>query len=43
VNTNDVEETVNTEEEEEELIEKDILDIVNRAQNMTDKWSDGTI
>jgi len=42
VNTNDVEGTTNPEEEEEgeEMTEKDILDIVNRAQNMTDKWSD---
>jgi len=38
VNTNNVEETANPEEEEEELTEKDILDIVNRAQNVTDKW-----
>jgi hypothetical protein len=33
-----VEETSNPEEEEEELTKKDILDIVNRAQNVTDKW-----
>jgi hypothetical protein len=31
VSTNDVEETANPEEEEDELTEKDILDIVNRA------------
>jgi len=44
VNTNDVEETTNPEEEEEEeLNEKDTLDIVNRAQNMTDKWSDRAV
>jgi hypothetical protein len=43
VNTNDVEEMANPEEEEEELTEKDVLDIVNRAQNMADKWSDRAI
>jgi hypothetical protein len=35
-----VEETAHPDEEEEELTEKDILDIVNSAQNVTGKCSD---
>jgi hypothetical protein len=41
VNTNDVEETAHPVEEKE--LNEDILDIVNRAQNVTGKSSDRVI